>query len=117
MSKTQPLSASAEIAATLLPVLRESRADILNLLTSLSPNDLALPTACPGWSVRDQLGHLIDSTESLVEGLKAESNGQTEGEFQPAKMAAATQNSAIQRAALLPLTRLRNDYEEASGRL
>lgn len=117
MSKTQPLSASAEIAATLLPVLRESRADILNLLTSLSPNDLALPTVCPGWSVRDQLGHLIDGTENLVQGLKAEADGQTEAEFQPAKMAAATQSSAIERAALLPLPRLRHEFEEASGRL
>lgn len=117
MSKTQPLSASAEKAAVLLPVLRESRADILNLLTSLSPHDLALPTTCPGWSVRDQIGHLINGAEMLVGGLTEEASGQTEGVFQPAKMAAATQESAIQRAALLPLARLRHDFEEASSQL
>lgn len=117
MSKTQPLSASAEKAATLLPVLRESQADILNLLTSLSPHDLALPTACPGWSVRDQIGHLIGGTEMLLQGLTEEASGQTEGVFQPDKMAASTQESAIERAALLPLARLRHDFEEASGQL
>ena len=115
MSKTQPLSASAERAAKLLPVLRESQADVVNLLASLSPNDLAQPTACPGWSVRDQIGHLIDMTERLVRGLEEAAEGQTEGVFEPAKMAAATQESAINRAALLPLAQLRRQFEEASG--
>jgi uncharacterized protein (TIGR03083 family) len=115
MSKTQPLSASAERAAALLPVLRESQVDIVNLLTSLSPNDLALPTSCPGWSVRDQIGHLIDMTEVLVRGLEEAATGQTEGVLQPAKMAPATQETAIERAALLPLAKLKYDFEEASG--
>ena len=117
MSKTQPLSASAERAAKLLPVLRESQADIVNLLASLSPTDLALPTACPGWSVRDQIGHLLDMTETLVRGLQEAANGQTEGVFEPARMAAATQESAINRAALLPLPQLKRQFEEASGQL
>jgi uncharacterized protein (TIGR03083 family) len=117
MSKTQSLSASAEKAALLLPVLRESQVDILTLLTSLSPHDLALPTFCPGWSVRDQVGHLIDITEKLVRGLEEAATGQTEGVFQPANMAAATQESAIERAALLPLAQLKHDFEEASGQL
>lgn len=117
MSKTQPLSASAERAAKLLPVLRESQADIVNLLSSLSPTDLALPTSCPGWSVRDQIGHLIDMTEMLVRGLEEAADGQTEGVFEPAKMAGATQEGAIKRAALLPLAQLKRDFEDASGQL
>lgn len=117
MSKTQPLSASAERAAKLLPVLRESQADVVNLLASLSPADLALPTACPGWSVRDQIGHLIDVTETLVRGLEEAAEGQTEGVFEPARMAAATQEKAINRAALLPLPQLKRQFEEASGQL
>ncbi len=117
MSKTQPLPVSAERAARLLPVLRESQADIVNLLSSLSPTDLAQPTACPGWSVRDQIGHLIDMTEMLVRGLEEAANGQTEGAFEPANMAGANQDSAIKRAALLPLAQLKRDFEEASGQL
>lgn len=34
---------------------------------SLSPAEWALPTDCPGWSVRDQVAHLI-GTERAVEG-------------------------------------------------
>jgi uncharacterized protein (TIGR03083 family) len=117
MSKTQPLPASAERAARLLPVLRESQADIVNLLSSLSPTDLAQTTACPGWSVRDQIGHLIDMSEMLVRGLEEAKDGQTEGVFEPAKMAGATQESAIKRAALLPIPQLKREFENASGQL
>ena len=117
MSSVQTLPGSAERATALLAALRECRANFEYLLTSLMPQDLALPTACSGWSVRDQIGHVIDGTEMLTRGLEAAASGQTEGVFQPQAMAAAMQTAAMNRAALLPLPALLKTYQEVADRL
>lgn len=44
--------------------------DIEALLESLTPQEWALPTECPGWSVQDNVSHII-GTESAILGREA----------------------------------------------
>ncbi len=117
MSSTQTLTASSRQAAALLAALRESRADVERLFSSLSPQDLALPTICTGWSVRDELGHIIDATDTLARCLEEASTGLQEGTLRPKAMADAMQTAAIARAALLPLSQLQLTFSMAADRL
>ncbi|HEX2916838.1 MAG TPA: maleylpyruvate isomerase family mycothiol-dependent enzyme [Chloroflexia bacterium] len=117
MGSTQPLSASAERATAILKALRECRSDIDTLLSLLMPQDLALPTVCTGWSVRDEIGHIIDSTEMLARGLEQAAAGEHEGILRPKEMAKAMQTSAIERVALLPLPQLQSVFKEVADRL
>lgn len=45
---------------------RESAADLRALTTELDEDAWALPTDCPGWSVRDVLAHLVAIEEHLA---------------------------------------------------
>src|SRR5262245_49637957 len=50
-----------------LPALDEEFDAILDLAASLEPDDWERPTACPGWSVKDNLAHVI-GTEAMLAG-------------------------------------------------
>jgi uncharacterized protein (TIGR03083 family) len=52
---------------TIVPALVAEWSSIGRLLTSLSPPQWAVPTALPGWSVQDNVSHLI-GTESALAG-------------------------------------------------
>jgi uncharacterized protein (TIGR03083 family) len=47
--------------------LEEEWAALLDLLGGLGPDDWGRPTACPGWSVQDNVAHVI-GTEASLEG-------------------------------------------------
>ncbi len=53
-----------------LPALDEQFEAILGLAEGLSPEDWERPTACPGWSVKDHLAHVI-GTEAMLAGRPA----------------------------------------------
>jgi uncharacterized protein (TIGR03083 family) len=46
--------------------LAEVWASVVTACEGLSPDEWALPTDCPGWSVRDQVSHLIAIERSLL---------------------------------------------------
>ncbi len=117
MSSTTTLNPAAKRAAALLIALGQCRLDIEDLLASLVSDDLARPTVCIGWSVRDQIGHIIEATEMLSKGLEEAAVGSTEGVLRPQEMAKAMQASAIERVALLPVSRLMAEYHRAAERL
>ncbi len=117
MNNVPTPTASANRATALLLALRQSRLELEDLLASLTPQDLALPTPCIGWSVRDQIGHIIDATEMLARGLEQAATGRHEGVLQPKAMAKAMQASAIERVALLTLAQLQMTYSQAADRL
>jgi uncharacterized protein (TIGR03083 family) len=54
-------------APALIEQLAETWASIETLLGTLTPEKWLTPTACPGWTVADQLSHLI-GTESTLAG-------------------------------------------------
>jgi uncharacterized protein (TIGR03083 family) len=39
------------------------------------PAHWTAPTACTGWDVRDMVGHLVDATQSYLDGFEAARNG------------------------------------------
>jgi len=51
----------------LIEQLAETWASIESLAQTLTPEEWLRPTACPGWTVADQLSHLI-GTESMLAG-------------------------------------------------
>jgi uncharacterized protein (TIGR03083 family) len=53
-----------------LPALDEQFDAIIGLAESLAPADWERPTACPGWSVKDHLAHVI-GTEAMLAGRPA----------------------------------------------
>jgi uncharacterized protein (TIGR03083 family) len=50
-----------------LPALDEQFDAIVELAESLAPEDWERPTACPGWTVKDNLAHVI-GTEAMLAG-------------------------------------------------
>src|SRR4029450_9307292 len=50
-----------------LPALDEQFDAVISLAESLTPEDWERPTACPGWSVKDNLAHVI-GTEAMLAG-------------------------------------------------
>jgi len=50
-----------------LPALDEQFGAIIGLAEGLAPADWERPTACPGWSVKDNLAHVI-GTEAMLAG-------------------------------------------------
>ena len=48
----------------LLAVLRREANAMIEIATD--PDCWHAPTACPGWEVRDMIGHLIDATEGYL---------------------------------------------------
>ena len=117
MSRSQALSISTERANALQAALGERRAEIEHLLAILMPQDLALPTVCTGWSIRDEIGHLVDATEMLTRGLEQAEVGVQEGTFRPYDMAPDMKTAAINRVALLPLPQLLLTFSEAADAL
>ncbi len=81
-------------ANALIKALQEARSDINDIFHGLTEVDLALPTVCPGWTVREQVGHIIDATEMLVRCLE----GNEPGNFQPTAMATEMAAKAVARA-------------------
>jgi uncharacterized protein (TIGR03083 family) len=59
----------------LLAVLRRE-VDAMAELTA-DPARWHTPTACPGWEVRDMIGHLLDATESFLAGFDIARAGDT----------------------------------------
>ena len=51
---------------------------LLELGEALTPNELEMPTACPGWTVKDQFSHVI-GTELLLQGVGAPAPPRTYG--------------------------------------
>jgi uncharacterized protein (TIGR03083 family) len=67
--------------ADVRPLLPAVRADLLDLLRSLSREDWARPTACPGWTVHHLVGHLV---HDHLRKLSAARDGHLAGWWQPA---------------------------------
>jgi uncharacterized protein (TIGR03083 family) len=57
----------------LLGVLRHEMDEMFELATE--PAHWHTPTACPGWEVRDMVGHLLDATESYLTGFAIARHG------------------------------------------
>jgi uncharacterized protein (TIGR03083 family) len=110
------LSPSAERANRLLTALGEARTDVLQLIAELNEPDLAAPTICPGWSVRAQLGHILDATEMLDESLKS-SSALMNIPPRPAEMAEAMSRAAKNRAATLSISEIHSQFEALSQEL
>ena len=55
------------MAEPVVDLLEGEWAQVSELCAALSPTEWARPTECPGWSVQDQLAHLI-GTESMLLG-------------------------------------------------
>ncbi|WP_285775036.1 maleylpyruvate isomerase family mycothiol-dependent enzyme [Microtetraspora sp. NBRC 13810] len=50
------------------PLFPRERHALLDLLGSLNPGDWSRPTACPGWDVRDIVGHLLNDYLRRISG-------------------------------------------------
>jgi uncharacterized protein (TIGR03083 family) len=61
--------------ARLLGVLRRETDEMFELVAE--PAHWHKPTACPGWEIRDMVGHLIDATESFRAGFDIARRGGT----------------------------------------
>src|ERR1700722_6388182 len=59
----------------LLEILRREIDDMCAL--AADPTHWNLPTACPGWELRDMIGHLLDATESYLAGIDIARHGGT----------------------------------------
>lgn len=57
----------------LLDVLRREIDEMFEL--AADPARWHAPTACPGWEIRDMVGHLLDATESYLTGFDVARNG------------------------------------------
>ena len=70
----------SEIAAKddIVDGLRLTWAEMLGLLRTLNPEELAIPTALPGWSVQDNAAHVV-GTERML-------NGEPSPEVEPANL-------------------------------
>jgi uncharacterized protein (TIGR03083 family) len=77
------------------------------------------PTACPEWSVRDIVGHLIDVTESYFVGFDAARNGTQVPDAlgTPAMQSKLNEGARSHRvlSQQAALARLRNDYTKLVG--
>jgi len=58
------------------------------------PEAWRAPTACAGWEVRDMVGHLVDATDSYLDGFDAARHGRAVPSAGFADMAAATDAAA-----------------------
>jgi len=61
------MTAAENTAAALTSQLAETWDSIDQLGQALAPQEWLIPTACPGWTVADQLAHLV-GTESMLAG-------------------------------------------------
>jgi uncharacterized protein (TIGR03083 family) len=59
----------------LLGVLRRELDGIFDL--AADPSNWNTPTACPGWELRDMVGHLLDATDSYLAGFDIARRGGT----------------------------------------
>jgi uncharacterized protein (TIGR03083 family) len=59
----------------LLGVLRREIDEMFHL--AADPTRWHTPTACPGWEIRDMIGHLLDATESFQTGFDIARRGGT----------------------------------------
>jgi uncharacterized protein (TIGR03083 family) len=57
----------------LLSVLRREIDEMSEL--AADPERWNMPTACPGWELRDMIGHLLDATESYLAGIDVARHG------------------------------------------
>lgn len=98
----------------LLGVLRRETDEIFEL--AAEPAHWHTPTACPGWEIRDMVGHLIDATESYLTGFDiARRGGAAPASVGVAGMAKASDEAArafrsVPRDELL--ARLRDDTDQ-----
>src|SRR4051794_34626460 len=46
------------------PLVATERAALVELLETLGPDDWAVPSLCPGWTVRDVVAHLVSVLEA-----------------------------------------------------
>jgi uncharacterized protein (TIGR03083 family) len=77
----------------LLGVLRGEIDEMFGLVAD--PARWHTPTACPGWEVRDMVGHLIDATDSYLTAFEIARNGEAGPEpVGVARMATATDQAA-----------------------
>jgi len=61
------MTTADDSASALIEQLAETWASIDTLAQTLTPEEWLTPTACPGWTVADQLSHLV-GTESVLAG-------------------------------------------------
>ena len=62
------MTSAENTAAALIAQLDETWTSIDLLGRGLAPEDWLTPTACPGWTVADQLAHIV-GTESMLAGI------------------------------------------------
>jgi uncharacterized protein (TIGR03083 family) len=60
----------------LLSVLRSETDEMFELASD--PTNWHAPTACPGWELRDMIGHLLDAAESYLAGIDIARHGGAE---------------------------------------
>jgi uncharacterized protein (TIGR03083 family) len=98
----------------LLGVLRREIDEMFDL--AVEPANWHIPTACPGWEVRDMVGHLVDATESYLTAFDiARGGGGAQESVGVAGMAKASDEAArafrpVPRDELL--TRLRDKTDQ-----
>ena len=83
------IESQIEIVKALVSSIRERTG-------SLSPEQLALPSACSEWQVQDVVGHLIGGAQRQIDSMtrgRAGDSGPPEG-FVPADSATASANNA-----------------------
>ncbi len=77
----------------LLDILQRSHAEMIELASD--PDHWHSATACPGWELRDMIGHLVDAIEGYLSGFDAARRGITTAEaIGVARMAAAADEAA-----------------------
>jgi uncharacterized protein (TIGR03083 family) len=91
-----------------IPLFPEERAALLGLLRSLIPEQWAMPTVCPGWSVKDVAAHLVaDDLGRLSHGR----DGFSAGRFDP------TSAETFERDLLAFINHQNETWVEATRRL
>ena len=59
----------------IMDALREQHQELLSIVTGLAEDQLALPSACEGWSVSDVLLHLAQTDEMAAASARGQSAG------------------------------------------
>jgi uncharacterized protein (TIGR03083 family) len=100
-------------------ILRVVREEAERFFALAEPEDAwNAPTACPGWAVRDVVGHLVDTTEGYFEAFDTARAGGTPGAYGLPGMAERVNDQATSFRDVPQkemLDRARQDFEKMQG--
>ncbi len=97
----------------LLQALPGALQDIKGLIEALREKELDLPARHTAWSIREELGHIIDSAEMLSGTLSNAQTGPAEN-FGPAEMAPAMEINAVNRVKGFNKAQLKTALDKSS---